>query len=533
MKVISNTTLQAPMCLECDEIDETEYDVCIIGAGPAGLATLSALNSPYSQDFSTMTPNQQERAAKAMKQRTKKLKVCVIDTHSTWLESWTSNFEQLGIEFLRSPALAHPDLFDPLALLEYAVRHDREDELLESGCGDIKKLFALGQSQIGLWKLPSTQLFHDFCSDLAKSLPHSFHGNVVVRDIDKLTFKKSRNGPASDLFRLTLQQNSCAENPAAENEGKLSVVQSKAVVLAVGATGRPVVPKGLRQPESIWRFWNQKVEPCSNVSRRSSHPTLVVGGGLTAIQVALKEICQSSSTSGTQVVLVSRQPLKEKHFDIDFQWFDQRTMNKCMSDFYHFPMEARKKALAEARRGGSIPPVYMKQLKQAEEDGRVVCLVGDVECMDANVDQNGVDNLRKIRIHPQSDHNDKVSEWIVKDIILACGVEPTCGEPSSLTGHIQAKFPTRVESGLPCVTEDLRWKEGLDLFVVGSLGALNIGPDAGNLMGMRRAAQLVSNAIGCRSWLRESVLVNPFEALIDDSDSEEDNEPCSDDENEG
>ena len=85
---------------------------------------------------------------------------------------------------------------------------------------------------------------------------------------------------------------------------------------------------------------------------------------------------------------------------------------------------------------------------------------------------------------------------------------------------IQSKWPIQIESGLPCVTQDLRWKEDLDLFVVGSLGALNIGPDAGNLMGIRRAAQIVANALGSRSWLRDSVLVNPFEAL-DWSDDDE------------
>jgi hypothetical protein len=63
-----------------------------------------------------------------------------------------------------------------------------------------------------------------------------------------------------------------------------------------------------------------------------------------------------------------------------------------------------------------------------------------------------------------------------------------------------------------------------NFFVVGSLGALGIGPDAGNRMVIRRAAQLVANALGCRSWLRETVHVNPFEALAgqDWSDSSDD-----------
>lgn len=119
-----------------------------------------------------------------------------------------------------------------------------------------------------------------------------------------------------------------------------------------------------------------------------------------------------------------------------------------------------------------------------------------------------------------------MSPFRVKDIVVACGMIPDAEEKGSLTSMIQSKWPIRIESGLPCVTQDLRWKEGVNLFVVGAMGALNIGPDAGNLMGIRRAAQIMANALGCRSWLREAVLVNPFEALgwSSDEDSDSDGE---------
>jgi len=41
----------------------------------------------------------------------------------------------------------------------------------------------------------------------------------------------------------------------------------------------------------------------------------------------------------------------EKQFDINVEWFDQRTANKCMSDFYgHANMDvtARKEAMTPA-----------------------------------------------------------------------------------------------------------------------------------------------------------------------------------------
>ncbi|KAL7566324.1 hypothetical protein ACA910_013647 [Epithemia clementina (nom. ined.)] len=491
------------------------FDVCIVGAGPAGLATLSALHSPYSLEGGTMTESQKERALKYLKLLPKK-SICVVDQAAGWMESWQTNFDTLSIEYLRSPALAHPDMFDPNALLSYAVRHGREEELLESGCGDMKKLFALGQSQIGLWKLPSTRLFVDFCLDLAKSLSHCFIGETLVTEINHLNDIRGKK----ERFRLALSNG--------------MNIYATAVVLAVGAAGHPIVPTCIQRCPRV-HHWTS----LSTFTKRKEGincPVMVVGGGLTAVQVALKQLnIAEKATSdsiglGPQVILVSKRPLVEKHFDINVEWFDLRKANKCISDFYHHPMGKRSQALKEARRGGSVPPMYMMQLVQAEQDGRLLCLVGDIES-DAYKTSNSP--TTRVRVHHRAspkrnvdkphhlnDTFNAVSLLQVKEIIVACGVHPDCKKPRSLTAMVHSKWPIQVESGLPCVTQDLRWKEGLDLFVVGSLGSLNIGPDAGNLMGIRRAAQIVANALGSRSWLRGSVLANPFEALEWSSDDD-------------
>jgi hypothetical protein len=260
---------------------------------------------------------------------------------------------------------------------------------------------------------------------------------------------------------------------------------------------------------------------------------LVVGGGLTAIQVALQEVKINNSKHGS-VILCSRRPLVSQHFDISVDWFNHRKTNKCMADlFYDRPIKERVAALKEARNGGSIPPLYMEQIRRAEQDGSLMCVVGNVE-YDSTEKSN--DELGGLTISLTCDGDefnggktDNTLTFQVKQIILACGMKPTCGSsecpPTSLIGKIMSRWPVRCESGLPCVTQDLRWKDELDLFVVGALGALNGGPDSGNIMGMRRAAQLVANALDCHSWLRETALVNPFEAFMDDyesSDSDDD-----------
>jgi hypothetical protein len=456
------------------------YDLCIIGSGPAGLASLSAVREPYSLDH--LDHSQVNRAVHSLSLH-QRLKVCVVDVHDTWLHSWKKNFEILGIEFLRSPTLAHPNVFDQNALLAYAVNNDRTNELLESGCFDGTELLALGQTQ-SLWKLPSTQLFVDFCEDLADSLPHDYiQGKITC------IAKPS----AGEAFRVELAGQ--------------SIILAKAVILATGPTGRPIVPPSLQSVPRLL-LWAQLDQVLPKSKR-----ILVVGGGLTAVQVALEMV-----KLGKICILCSRRPLVEKHFDIGFEWFDSRTNNKCMFDFYHQDTAYRLAALKQARDGGSVPPIYMRQVEHVQESGRLIRLVGEVRYASDNpIDQSVVITI-----------DDK--EFCVDHVVLACGLEPNCLQNPEVKSVFDS-WPIPMEGGLPSITEDLRWKQNLSLYVVGSLGSLtvNTGPDAGNLMGIRRAAQLVANALDCRCWLRETALVNPFEALLlsDDESFDSDNEVSS------
>ena len=57
------------------------------------------------------------------------------------------------------------------------------------------------------------------------------------------------------------------------------------------------------------------------------------------------------------------------------------------------------------------------------------------------------------------------------------------------------------------------------------MSALQVGPDAGNLMGMRRAAYVISDKLNVRQWLRRTILANQYDAfMFSDSDSESETE---------
>lgn len=143
---------------------------------------------------------------------------------------------RLGIKYLRSPAMAHPDHFDMNALLAYAVANGREDELIESGCAQIRQLHGLGQTQVGLWKLPSTSLFKDFCVNLAKQLPHDYVKGIAANLIQR-----------ESEYIVTLA------------DGTEIITDS--VVLALGPTGTPIVPPKIREvPRDQLIPWNRMEE---------------------------------------------------------------------------------------------------------------------------------------------------------------------------------------------------------------------------------------------------------------------------------
>jgi len=86
-----------------------DFDVVIVGAGPHALAVLSALRTP------TAKLSEQEHKLKGRGQQGKKRErlpsVCVVDPSGAWLNEWNERFAALGIDYLRSPSWAHPDVF--------------------------------------------------------------------------------------------------------------------------------------------------------------------------------------------------------------------------------------------------------------------------------------------------------------------------------------------------------------------------------------------------------------------------------------
>ena len=458
--------------------ETNSFDVCIVGGGPGGLAALSALTEPYSLDH--LSNSQWQRAAHADASNKPALRICVVDPKEGWLKSWHQRFKTLEIKWLRSPAGAHPDVFDMYSLLAFAVRSQRQStDFLDSGALN-PDLRSLPEAGSGLWNLPSNELFEDFCYDLADCLPHTFIQGEAA----------SLQGEDGN-FTLMLV------------DGR--ELTAKAVVLALGVPGPQASPPALADlPHHL--MFHSDFECGSRLEELSTKKhLLVIGGGLTAVQVA-----QLSLKKGCQVVLASRRPLTTRHFDINETWFDRRKAHRHHYQFFQKPLEERLKHIKAARGGGSVPPIYMEEIRRAEEMGRLECKVGEVQLVSVKADSVDVMMDGQVRTFDL--------------IVNACGHRPDCKQ-LPLIADLFRTSPVELVGGFPRLSQDLQWGNFKQLFVIGALASLEVGPDAGNLMGLRRAAQIVANAMDLRSWLRDSKTVlgnicgNRFDALAE-SDSD-------------
>ncbi|KNC83509.1 hypothetical protein SARC_04240 [Sphaeroforma arctica JP610] len=514
------------------------FDVCIVGAGPHALATLCALLTPKAK----LTDSQCQRSSQS---RSRLPSVCVVDPNGSWLYDWKHNFETLGIDYLRSPVSAHPDAHDESALLEFAFSRNRCHELYEP---DYSRTCLKGLPELttGLFKLPGSKLFADFCDHLAESLSHQFIKGKV--DAIKRCPKNMRtyNNETMDnniQYKVTV---SCTNHTAATNVGGSSDsgidtndsssdqchrhVYAKHIVLALGSGGAANVPESLRKFQDTKDVYGQKhivhstectcannIKDAANRYQEQNQTVLVIGGGLSAAQAALAAIRTHSGNKRRRVILCSRRELVTRRFDLPLQWLDRRHAQKYMYDFYSVPYEQRGEWIHDVRGGGSIPPEYMSRLIAAERQGQLELMVDTVDRVE-HVTEQGVSALR-VSFQGASDSSSKHLEpLLVHRVILGTGHKPDCTEVPlyrTLLKRFKYKLPiTRTPNPLPVLNEDLQWGEE-QITVVGRLAALSLGPDAGNLMGASRAGKLLASQLGVFSHLYtcDNVLSNSFGLL--------------------
>jgi cation diffusion facilitator CzcD-associated flavoprotein CzcO len=298
--------------------------------------------------------------------------------------------------------------------------------------------------------LPSTELFSAFCTDVAARfrLGRAVHAVSVGAAF-----------PTGGGVRLETERGSC---------------RARVAVLATNP-GQARIPVWARRRDGVVH-----AEAVDLRERRFDGRTVViVGAGLTAAHMAL-----GVAGRGGHGVMVARRSRRVRPFDTDPGWLGPKEMNGFLKEP---SFDRRAQVIRKARDGGSIPPAYADVLDRRIEDGSITWRTATV------LDAQPLSGGWQVTLAGGT-------ELVVDEIWLATGWEYHVDQVP-LLDPVRRSHPAVTAEGLPGLEPDLAWP-GTDLFLMGALAGLQLGPTALNLSGARQAAARITAAIGSRLGLR-------------------------------
>ncbi|KAK4669861.1 uncharacterized protein QC763_206710 [Podospora pseudopauciseta] len=501
------------------------HDVVIIGAGPCGLAVAARLREKAPGAIFTDEEHRRHRVlhrygrsmplkqvrngrvtccARPTASDTQDLDIMALDaTHDGWCGRWNKLFKCYDIEHLRSPMFWHVSPVDRDALLGYAYSQNRENELLEihhcvgkevskhirkrtrtqkcsahSACN--ARVEINERDRIDYFN-PSQALFSDHCRAVA-SRYHLCDGVVKKESVQDISFDVVQGISVNDepLFTVTTDR---------------GLQYARTVVLSVGPANQPSIPrhafKAFSATESLPQVCHStQIEtfPDTVVRTRMTNgqrtKVLVIGGGLTSAQLSDLAIRKGV----TKVWHLMRSPIAIKTFDVELSWMS-KYRNLEQAYFYSADTdEERLQMVRAARGGGSIPPRYHKKLKDHISRGRLE-LRTETKLVNAQFVTTEAGGRWKVETEPAIEGIPSFDF-----IYFATGIETDVAALPYLQ-TMRKTHPIDEIGGLPCLTEQLKWKDDVPLFVTGRLASLRLGAAGPNLGGARTGAERIALAI--------------------------------------
>ena len=351
--------------------------------------------------------------------------VRVLDPHDEPLAAWRRFTANCGMAYLRSPATHNIDL-PILSLYRYAKQSvDR-----------LKGAF------IPPYNRPSLTLFNEHCHHVIQ------HNRLETLRITGRALGLQKNG------------RSITANTTA---GRL---KTRNIILAIGLSEQPYWPDWARSLQKM----GAKIYHLFDIDFRladlpKSPMTVVIGGGLSAIQAALK----ISETLPGKIRLISRHQLRESQYDFDPCWIGP----KCLTNFHQKDYRGRRHSIDRARINGSAPCEVIEELHSAINNHQLFFDHNDIR----GVTTDG----KRIRLMTGSN-----VIW-ADHVILATGFHYERPGGSFIDSIIN-RFGLKCGScGYPIIGKDLRWSD--NIFVAGPLAELQLGPCARNIIGARNAGR--------------------------------------------
>lgn len=194
------------------------------------------------------------------------------------------------------------------------------------------------------------------------------------------------------------------------------------------------------------------------------------------------------------MTFIQRSRAVPRHFDLETKWMGPKR-GKLLDEFWALNHESRARYCQQARRGGGIPPEILSELRSQKGAIRV-----KEEVQISAV--HWIDDCFHVSLDDGSDSEQFDMIW------LATGSDNHIDHYSALS-HLRETLPVSVVQGLPVLNKDLSWQAPSSqtnepewkrvarqrFWLMGALGALQLGPDALNLIGGRQGSVLVAEAI--------------------------------------
>ncbi|MBD1380761.1 NAD(P)-binding domain-containing protein [Metabacillus arenae] len=357
----------------------------------------------------------------------------IIDPHEEPISQWKRNTERIEMKFLRSPSVHHLDLA-PFSLQKFAREAD------------------FSQPFYGYYKRPSLSLFHEHCDSIFREidLKRSWHRGRVSH------LERKANG-----WWIKTEENSW--------------FHTKYVAIASGFTealNYPTWSKEVKKmhPHLIYHIFEKEV-PETFVENQ---PLVIVGAGITAAHLSIK-----LSKKHDQVVLVTRHPFRIHDFDSDPGWLGPKNMNS-FSKIKNYNI--RRSTITNARYRGSFPKELSLELSRLIQKNKLKVIKGEIESCSKFGESTLQLNLKNSK--------EKIE---TSQILLATGFESNMEFLTWLQSVIKNEMLLCSKCGFPIVSKNLKW--GGNLYVVGALAELEVGPTARNISGARTAAHKIVSSL--------------------------------------
>ncbi len=373
-------------------------------------------------------------------------KIRILDANSTLLAQWKRQTKNCGQTRLRSPHVHNLGSYEE-DLARYAAAKGKQRELA----------YLTGYTR------PSLALFNGHVQTIIDAHKlQDLHTQAVVQKISP--GRKSRR---RGTFKL---------------ETDKGVVEAKHVVLALGQVGGTHWPDWAleyRGEGNVYHVFDPDFDLEAVI--KAPRPVYVVGGGMTAAQLAVRLVKERYASANAQpVTLFSRHRLKVSELDAHENW--TKTDHITYSLWYD-EVEERERVVAEARKEGTIPRYVSNAVADARYHNSLEKKVDEI------IDATEIDGALDLTFASG------MEERFEGIVVLATGFNPPGGD--GLIAQLSRDFDLPLSpSGYPDLDDDLEW-ECLHnygrIYVTGELAALTLGPLAGNVRGAQMAAELILN----------------------------------------